>query len=868
MLFTVPKRRVLIGKTSLLKRTRAASPGKCRLPSLVTCNRQGHTPVLNSAIRARCGGDYATCTTRIVPPNMSQAAAGLSQQFCVRWNSHLGSLGAAFPQLLAGQRFVDVTLACEGHQVHCHRLVLAACSTYFENLLGENPCKHPIIILPRDIKLWAIQALVDFMYKGEVNVSQAGLPDLMKCAEVLKIRGLCGSDAALNLNQVHSPSGSHQYQQQQHSSANSSDAGEPVEHAGATARASEGSYAGRHGGQSQSARMQQSNASSGPKRQLLNSLNLQPIDAGIALPHHHHHQQNEDGVHSDNGESGNEMCIKTEDLIIDEDDSGSRQCGDEEELGMDSTDKTGSDAIRCEQFLGAHPMDAEDRVGSDSMREDRMEEEMEVSEKMIDDGRMVMEKSEQCHTDRHPPSSGVGDPPDYDHFEANEIEGAEPDLMELSGETDAPAEAGANRKRRKLATTTTSSTLNSELLVSAGGSSSSTTLSSYSHSANSAGEQRSKAGGGPRTVGAVPSLSSIGVRSGPGGSRGSIRVKSIENLFENYQAKQSPKSSRDKRRAQPHHSPVVVLGCSGANISENDSSASEQQQHAASLMYNRNEMDVYVKQQQQRILKTAAERHADGGDETNASTVMSDGDGYENIICSPNFPQLSEAAGAGDGGAGAYKAEEDDEDEEYGDEYAIQLLAEEIDSSLLANGGGESEGDEILYKPPALMALGAAKGAHPGRTAAGLRAYGAGGPPTSTLTIRKLDGRSRGNVPQATGGLARTVTRRPRLTGRSKDALHQLLNSNGTPPPVAFTLRNPRGNQPRTYNTEALWAALMDVKAGESIYRASQMHKVPRKTLRNWMKRWDIKSAYPMPRQLKEAAEKKRIIKELTSQIQ
>lgn len=34
------------------------------------------------------------------------------------------------------------------------------------------------------------------------------------------------------------------------------------------------------------------------------------------------------------------------------------------------------------------------------------------------------------------------------------------------------------------------------------------------------------------------------------------------------------------------------------------------------------------------------------------------------------------------------------------------------------------------------------------------------------------------------------------------------------------------------------------------------------------MKRWDIKSAYPMPRQLKEAAEKKRIIKELTSQIQ
>lgn len=148
----------------------------------------------------------ATATTKNCNTSTTSATTASSsvaaQQFCVRWNSHLGSLGAAFPQLLAGQRFVDVTLACEGHQVHCHRLVLAACSTYFESLLGENPCRHPIIILPRDIRLWAIQALVDFMYKGEVNVSQAGLPDLLRCAEQLQIRGLCGSEAALNLNQI------------------------------------------------------------------------------------------------------------------------------------------------------------------------------------------------------------------------------------------------------------------------------------------------------------------------------------------------------------------------------------------------------------------------------------------------------------------------------------------------------------------------------------------------------------------------------------------------------------------------------------------------------------------------------------------
>lgn len=144
----------------------------------------------------------------------------ISQQFCVRWNAHLSSLSGAFPQvrifklkknflikkktvfpkLLNQQRFIDVTLACEGQQVHCHKMVLAACSQYFDSLLTENPCKHPIIILPKDIKFWTVQALVEFMYKGQVNVSQAGLPDLVKTGDLLQIRGLCNTDITAGLN--------------------------------------------------------------------------------------------------------------------------------------------------------------------------------------------------------------------------------------------------------------------------------------------------------------------------------------------------------------------------------------------------------------------------------------------------------------------------------------------------------------------------------------------------------------------------------------------------------------------------------------------------------------------------------------------
>ncbi|VVD03368.1 unnamed protein product [Leptidea sinapis] len=59
-------------------------------------------------------------------------------------------------------------------------------------------------------------------------------------------------------------------------------------------------------------------------------------------------------------------------------------------------------------------------------------------------------------------------------------------------------------------------------------------------------------------------------------------------------------------------------------------------------------------------------------------------------------------------------------------------------------------------------------------------------------------------------------------------------------------------NPNRRYSNEAMWAALMDVKKGGSIYRAAQTHKVPRKSLRNWMKRCHIKSSFPMPQQLKQ----------------
>lgn len=54
------------------------------------------------------------------------------QQFCLRWNNHQSTLIAVFDTLLENGTLVDCTLAAEGKFLNAHKVVLSACSPYFE----------------------------------------------------------------------------------------------------------------------------------------------------------------------------------------------------------------------------------------------------------------------------------------------------------------------------------------------------------------------------------------------------------------------------------------------------------------------------------------------------------------------------------------------------------------------------------------------------------------------------------------------------------------------------------------------------------------------------------------------------------------
>ncbi|XP_025268185.1 zinc finger and BTB domain-containing protein 14-like isoform X1 [Camponotus floridanus] len=111
--------------------------------------------------------------------------------FNLTWNNHLANLSGLFEALYKSGSLTDATLACQGGMLRAHRLVLAACSPYFERVFKEHYGEQPILIL-KGVAVEEMECLLDFMYRGSIDVAEEHLPSLIKTATDLEIRGLSG----------------------------------------------------------------------------------------------------------------------------------------------------------------------------------------------------------------------------------------------------------------------------------------------------------------------------------------------------------------------------------------------------------------------------------------------------------------------------------------------------------------------------------------------------------------------------------------------------------------------------------------------------------------------------------------------------
>lgn len=80
----------------------------------------------------------------------------MTNHYLVHWDDYQTNLQASFERQFLSESFVDVTLAVDSGLIKCHRVVLCAASAYFQQLLSQHNCSHPIIFM-RDMQYWEVR---------------------------------------------------------------------------------------------------------------------------------------------------------------------------------------------------------------------------------------------------------------------------------------------------------------------------------------------------------------------------------------------------------------------------------------------------------------------------------------------------------------------------------------------------------------------------------------------------------------------------------------------------------------------------------------------------------------------------------------
>ena len=117
---------------------------------------------------------------------------GSSDEFCLRWNSYESNISSSLRELREDSEFFDVTLCCDNgiDVVQAHKVILAACSPFFRDILSHQKSQQNPLLYLKGICLNDLQAVLEFMYHGEVNLAQGSLNNFLEVAEELAIKGL------------------------------------------------------------------------------------------------------------------------------------------------------------------------------------------------------------------------------------------------------------------------------------------------------------------------------------------------------------------------------------------------------------------------------------------------------------------------------------------------------------------------------------------------------------------------------------------------------------------------------------------------------------------------------------------------------
>ena len=77
------------------------------------------------------------------------------------------------------------------HSLQAHKVILSACSPFFRSVLRRNQgaAAQQLVLYLKGVTYRDMEAVLTFMYHGEVNVAQDDLNSFLAVAEELRVKG-------------------------------------------------------------------------------------------------------------------------------------------------------------------------------------------------------------------------------------------------------------------------------------------------------------------------------------------------------------------------------------------------------------------------------------------------------------------------------------------------------------------------------------------------------------------------------------------------------------------------------------------------------------------------------------------------------
>ena len=122
-----------------------------------------------------------------------------NERLHLKWKGLAANLSAEVSDLSFTKSDTDVLLlpsASKGFSLKAHRVVLAAASDFFKSVLLQSPSGEDPVLLLESMDGETLNDLMDYLYRGQVNLTPRRLDRLIAWGKVLAIKGILELEAS------------------------------------------------------------------------------------------------------------------------------------------------------------------------------------------------------------------------------------------------------------------------------------------------------------------------------------------------------------------------------------------------------------------------------------------------------------------------------------------------------------------------------------------------------------------------------------------------------------------------------------------------------------------------------------------------